>query len=150
MRKLADHLGLVAVTLWVGGLWAIGYVVAPTLFASLENKILAGMLAGKLFTIIAYVGLVCGSYLLLLRLSRFGFGAFRQSAFWLVLAMLLLTVAGHFGIQPVIETLKAQAFPKEVMQSVVRDRFATWHGIASGLYLVQSLLGLGLVLKQGK
>ncbi len=150
MRKLADHLGLVAVTLWVGGLWAIGYVVAPTLFASLENKILAGMLAGKLFTIIAYVGLVCGSYLLLLRLSRFGFGAFRQSAFWLVLAMLLLTVAGHFGIQPVIETLKAQAFPKEVMRSVVRDRFATWHGIASGLYLVQSLLGLGLVLKQGK
>jgi hypothetical protein len=33
MRRLADALYDVMLTLWVGGLWAIGYLVAPTLFA---------------------------------------------------------------------------------------------------------------------
>jgi hypothetical protein len=34
MRRLADALYDVALTLWVGGLWTIGYLVAPTLFAA--------------------------------------------------------------------------------------------------------------------
>ncbi|MBM3393551.1 MAG: DUF4149 domain-containing protein, partial [Betaproteobacteria bacterium] len=33
-------------------------------------------------------------------------------------------------------------------ESVFRDRFAMWHGVASILFLVQSLLGLMLVLLQ--
>ena len=37
----------------MGGLWAIGYLAAPVLFASLGDKMLAGMLAGKMFTWIA-------------------------------------------------------------------------------------------------
>ena len=41
--------------------------------------------------------------------------------------------------------LKADAFPRDVMESVMRDRFVAWHGISSILYLVQSLLGLWLV-----
>jgi hypothetical protein len=41
--------------------------------------------------------------------------------------------------------LKLDALPREVMESVLRDRFATWHGVSSILYLVQSLLGLWLV-----
>jgi hypothetical protein len=32
------------------------------------------------------------------------------------------------------------------MESVFRDRFATWHGVASILYVIQSLLAVGLVL----
>ena len=48
------------------------------------------------------------------------------------------------GWQPLAQ-LKADALPREVMESVLRDRFATWHGISSILYLVQSLLGLCLV-----
>ncbi|HNN85277.1 MAG TPA: DUF4149 domain-containing protein, partial [Accumulibacter sp.] len=37
------------------------------------------------------------------------------------------------------------ALPREVMESVLRNRFATWHGVSSILYLVQSVLGLLLV-----
>jgi hypothetical protein len=37
MRRLADALYDVALTLWVGGLWTIGYLVAPTLFAALSS-----------------------------------------------------------------------------------------------------------------
>lgn len=150
MRKLADALHPVAVTLWVGGLWAIGGIAAPTLFAGLADKMLAGTLAGRLFTLIAYVGIACGLYLLLFRFARFRFRAVRQGFFWVVLAMLLLTLAGHFGIQPILASLKAQALPHDVMRSVLRDRFSVWHGVSGVLYLIQSALGLTLVLLQGR
>ncbi len=148
MKNLADNLSLIAIALWVGGLWAIGYIAAPVLFAALSDKMLAGMLAGRMFTVIAYVGIACGAYLVLYRPARFGAAAFKQGVFWASVGMLLLTVIGHFGIQPILEALKAQALPRDVMQTVLKNRFATWHGISSGLYLLQSLLGLVLVLKQ--
>ncbi len=145
MNKLPDILAQMAVTLWVGGMWAIGYLAAPVLFNALSDKMLAGMLAGRMFTWIAYVGMVSGVYLLLFRFVRFGGAAFKQGFLWLIVLMLLLTIAGHFGISPLLVALKEQALPLDVMQSVFRDRFATWHGISSVVYLVQSLLGLFLV-----
>ena len=56
MKNLADNLALIAVTLWVGGLWAIGYLAAPVLFSALSDKMLAGMLAGRMFSLIEYIG----------------------------------------------------------------------------------------------
>lgn len=146
MNRFADRLALTAITLWVGGLWAIGYLAAPVLFASLGDKMLAGMLAGRMFTWIAYVGLGCGVYLLIHRLAVFGGSALKQGFFWAVGVMLLLTIAMHFGIQPILAGLKEQALPKEVMESMFRDRFTRWHGISSIGYLIESLLGLVLVL----
>lgn len=149
MRHFYDHLAAWSVALWVGGLWAIGYLAAPVLFYNLDDRVLAGMLAGKMFDWIAYVGMVCAVYLLLYRLINFGAAVFRQSFFWIVLVMLLLTLAGHFGIQPILQGLKDQALGQDVMQSLVRDRFQTWHGISSVVYLIQSVLGLALITRQG-
>lgn len=148
MKSLADALQSVAVTLWAGSLWAVGYIVAPVLFSRLPDRVLAGMLAGKLFTLVAYVGFGCAVYLLAFRLARLGTGAFKQGFFWVVLLMLALILVGEFGVQPILENLKAQALPKEVMASVFRDRFDTWHGVASGLYVIESVLGIALVLLQ--
>jgi len=150
MRSLADALYAVSITLWIGGLWAIGYIVAPTLFWTLADRALAGSLAGQLFTLIAYVGIGCAAYVLLYRLARFGGACFRHGIFWFALIMLLLTIAGEFGVQPILESLKHQALPAEVMESVFRDRFATWHGVASVFYLIQSILGALLVWLQGR
>ena len=150
MKSFADALYAVALTLWIGGLWAIGYLVAPTLFYTLSDRALAGSLAGKLFTLIAYIGIGCAVYILLFRLARFGSTCFRQGIFWIVLVMLLLALAGEFGVQPILASLKEQALPQEVVESVFRDRFATWHGVASVLYVVQSVLGLLLVWLQGR
>ncbi|MBI5752637.1 MAG: DUF4149 domain-containing protein [Hydrogenophilales bacterium] len=149
MKNLASHLYAVAIVLWVGSLWAIGLIAAPTLFSVLkENTQLAGLLAGKMFTLTAYAGMACGFYVLIYRLAAEGTGAFKQWFFWIALAMLALTLAGHFGVQPIIQSLKVEGGAAEVMKSVVADRFARWHGIASILYVIQSLLGLMLVLKQ--
>lgn len=131
--------------LWIGGMWAIGYVAAPVLFASLADKQLAGTLAGNLFEMMAWIGIAAGAYLLIHRIAIDRVAALKTLFFWVVLLMLLLTLAGHFGIQPIMQSLKDQAMPYAVMQSVFADRFARWHGIASILYLIQSMLGLLLV-----
>lgn len=148
MKSIADALQSITVTLWVGGQWAIGFIVAPLLFARLPDRALAGMLAGKLFTVVAFIGIACAAYQLLYRFMRFGAASFRQGFFWVVLLMLLLILVGEFGVQPILESLKAQALPKEVMASVFRERFDTWHGVASGLYVIESLLGIALVVLQ--
>jgi len=150
MKSLAEALYAIALTLWIGGLWVIGYLVAPTLFYTLSDRALAGSLAGKLFTLIAYVGIGGAIYVMLFRIARFGGACFKQAIFWIVMIMLLLTLAGEFGVQPILASLKHQALPKEAVESVFRDRFAAWHGVASVLYVIQSVLGVLLVWLQGR
>lgn len=145
MRRFAEGLYLVATTLWVGSLWAAGYVVAPLLFARLADRGLAGRLAGETFALVAWIGMACAAYLLLFLTLRQGWRVLRSGLFWIVVAMLALTLAGHFGVQPVMAALKAEAFPREVFETVLRERFAAWHGVASILYLIQSLMGAALV-----
>lgn len=150
MKSITDGIYSVALTLWIGGMWAIGYMVAPTLFYTLGDRALAASLAGKLFTLIAYVGAACAIYLLLFRLARFGRSCFKHGVFWIIFIMLGLTLAGEFGVQPILAGLKYQALPKEVMESMFRDRFETWHGVASIMYLIQSALGVMLVWLHGR
>jgi predicted cobalt transporter CbtA len=143
---MLSRLNLIVITLWVGGLWMTG-ITAYVLFDVMHDKQLAGGLAGKLFTIISYIGIASGFYLLIQRLLDYGTGTLKQSFFWAVLLMLLLVLAGHFGIQPLIAQLKASALPNDVMQSVFAERFRNWHGVASVAYLAECLLGFVLVLK---
>lgn len=150
MNRITEALQSIAATLWVGGMWAIGYVVAPVLFSRLGDRALAGLVAGKLFSLMAWIGIACAVYLLLFRLAHYRTAALRQGAFWIVALMLALVCAGEFGVQPVMAALKEQALPRQVMESVLRDRFATWHGVASVLYVVQSLLGALLVVLLGR
>jgi uncharacterized membrane protein YhaH (DUF805 family) len=145
MSRIADGIHWLAITAWVGSLWAIGLMAAPTLFHYLPDHALAGSIAGRLFTYVALIGLACAGYLLLFRLVRFGGHVLRQAFFWIVLVMLLLTLAGQFGVQPILATLSQEALPHEVMESVFRDRFATWHGVASVIYLIECVLGAILV-----
>jgi hypothetical protein len=133
--------------LWVGGIWGIGYVAVPVLFNALPDRQLAGLLAGKMFSWMAYVGIACAVYLLAYQIYDLGRRAWKQASFLLVAIMLVLVLVGQFGIQPVMADLKAQAFPLDVMQSALASQFKALHGFASILYLLQSLLGAGLVIK---
>jgi len=148
MSQIAEGLHWLAVTVWVGALWTIGLLVAPTLFQFVPDRVLAGSIAARLFTYTALLGIGCGAYLLLFRLVRFGSHSLRQVFFWVTLAMLTLTLIGQFGVQPILEALRQQALPKQVAETLLRDRFAAWHGVASVLYVLQCALGLALVLLQ--
>jgi hypothetical protein len=145
MDRVARPLYALALVLWVGALWAIGGIVAPTLFGALADRTLAGSIAGRLFSIVAWIGIGAAIWLMLFQILDRGGAALKTAAFWIVFVMFLLTLASQFGIQPLLAHLKEEAFPREVMQSMVRDRFAAWHGISSVLYVIESALGGVLV-----
>ncbi|HZW22111.1 DUF4149 domain-containing protein [Noviherbaspirillum sp.] len=143
----AARIRMLIATLWVGSLWTIGYIVAPTLFASLEDKMLAGSIAGKLFRIEAWVTVVCAVVLIaLLRAKEEGASKAGKQAVWIALAMLACTLVGYFGLQPFMAALK-EAAVGGVMEPDARSRFGLLHGIASVFYLIQSILGGLLVWK---
>ena len=148
MKNLGHNVALLAATAWVGAQWAIGYLAVPVLFQTLPDKMLAGMLAGKMFHLIGYVGMASALYLLAYHLGKAGGrSALRQPLFWIIALMLAITLVDQFGFQPVMNDLKAHALPADVMHSPYAGKFKMLHGIASITYLVQSLLGIALILK---
>jgi hypothetical protein len=147
MQTWIDKVALILLTLWVGSLWAIGGIAAPVLFYQIHDTQLAGQLAGEMFKLLAYFGLFAGVVLLLHSLMKQGGRAFKQGYIWLIIIMLLLTVAMHFGIAPILAQLKQDALPADVMNSVFANRFERWHGVSSAAFMLQSVLGLWAVLK---
>lgn len=146
MRRFADASYTLVMTAWVGALWAIGCIAAPLLFANLPDRTLAGSLAGGMFAVVGWLGLGCGAYLLIFMFARLGAAALRRPVFWLVVLMLALAAAQLFGLQPLIAQLRSESVPRELAEAATKNRFATWHGVASALYLGQSLLGVFAVL----
>jgi hypothetical protein len=146
LRNLPLHLATLSITLWVGGMWMLGYVVVPALFKILPDRQLAGMVAGQLFTLLACIGIVCALYLLVYQLHQFGRAALHSTPFRLTSAMLLLVLIGQFVLQPVLADLKLQALPLDVMSSTFAGQFKSWHAVSGVVYLIQSLLGIALAL----
>jgi hypothetical protein len=141
---------LLVAALWAGSLWAIGYLVAPTLFATLSDRVLAGVIAGSLFHAMAMLSLGCGlAMLLLLWRGTPGWdGKRRRTVLAIIVVMVMCTVASHFGLQPMMAELKAAAAPGGVMDAAAKSRFGMLHGVSSVIYLVQSILAGWLLVKQ--
>lgn len=141
---------LLVAVLWAGSLWTVGYLVAPTLFSTLSDRVLAGTIAGAMFHAEAMLSLGCA--LALLVLLKFGTADWtpkrRRTVLALIAAMALCTVVSHFGLQPLMAELKAAAGPGGVMESAGKQRFGMLHGISSVIYLIQSFLAGWLILKQ--
>jgi hypothetical protein len=147
LKNISRNLAALSVVLWVGSLWAVGYLAVPVLFHAQPDRQLAGMLAGEMFERLGYAGIVCGGYLLQHRLAASGKAALREPLFLAIATMLIISLAIQFGIQPLMAGLKAQALPLEVMDSPFAGQFRMWHGISSVLYLLESLLGAMLAVK---
>lgn len=134
-RKLLPAAERILLTLWVGALWVTGFMVAPLLFAELDDRALAGSLAGSLFTVTSYLGLLCGGSLLVINAITFRAVNWRAVA---LVFMLLLVVVGQFVITPMVVGLRDQGLTDTA-------RFGQLHGIASVLFIITSVLGLVLV-----
>lgn len=146
MKQWSENLAIITATFWIGGLWVVG-IVAYELFKLIPEAQLAGNIAGQLFRMIAYVGMAASIYLLIQRVYQYGTNALKQAFFWIIMFMLLLILISHLGINPLLEKFKLEALPKDVMESVFADRFATWHGISSVAYLLECFLGIFAILK---
>jgi len=141
--QITDHLVL---TLWVGGMWMAGFVIAPLLFSELDRHT-AGMVGGKMFAVISYIGLVCGSMLLVSAFYNEGKSALRQWRGRILVIMLVIVCIMEFVFAPMMADLKSQGL---VEGSEIMKRFGQLHGIASAFYLINSLLGLILVIQSTK
>ncbi|MCG6886303.1 MAG: DUF4149 domain-containing protein [Proteobacteria bacterium] len=132
----------ILLTLWVGGMWTVGYIVTPTLFNMLESRMLAGDVAGRLFTLLSYLGLISGAVLLTGQLYRSTVDWQRNWRVGVLLLMVLVIVIGEFVLQPMMAQLKETGLIKG---SDAASQFGRLHGVASLLFLLNSLLGLALV-----
>ena len=146
MARFVDAAQALAITLWVGALWTTGLLVASVLFQMLDDRTLAGTIAGRLFEATAFIGLICGACLLVIRLYGWRDQALRHYVVWLIIVMLAFALIGQFGIAPILADLRERAYPQQVMQSTLSGSFAAWHAVAGVLYLVQCLLGAVLVI----
>ena len=135
----------IILAVWVGGLWAIGFLAVPVLFHTLNDRTLAGEVAAPMFTLINAIGLVCGALLLIamaLEGSRAWYRTWRAG----VIALMMLGMAVIlFVIQPQMAALKAHA-----VGGVLGPRFGRLHGISSVIYLLVSVFGLLLVGGEGR
>jgi hypothetical protein len=62
--------------------------------------------------------------------------------------MLLCVLVGYFGLQPFMAEIRAATSQAGgVMDETMRARFGFLHGIASLIYMVQSILAVALVLR---
>ena len=136
MNTVWNRARLLISTAWVGSAWTVGYLVAPTLFRTLADSTLAGTIAGQLFAVEAWVSLVCGIALLAIAKAQ------GQKISWRIMTMLLCTIVGYFGLHPFMAELRAAG----LTNPDVKWQFGVLHGLSSGIYLLQSILGAMLIL----
>ena len=140
---------LILITAWAGSLWTVGYLVAPTLFATLSDRALAGTIAGAMFRTEAWLSAACGVLLLCLYAVGTDVEPARRKAQMLTVAgMLACAAISHLGLQPMMAALR-EGVAGGAMDTAARSRFGMLHGVSMGLYLIQSVLALLLVLRNG-
>ena len=131
-------------SLWLGMQVMAGYIAAPILFERL-GKQEAGNIAGMLFSINNYFGLLAWTVAwLVVRSNRNrSFSDNCKAAPKFIILLLLLTASNQFLISPVIAAHKTGT--ANWLLSLLGGSFGMWHGISSIIYLVCSVLGLGLL-----
>lgn len=144
---------LLIATFWVGTLWAVGFVVAPTLFSTLSDRALAGTIAGSLFNIVAWLSLLCAAavFALLYQAGRGGKEPSAKVNYYLIAGMVACTLIGYFALQPYMAELRlvlhSVADADTAALADVRKQFGILHAASTGFYVVQSLLGAALILR---
>jgi len=118
-----------SVPLWIAAVWwgsltTLGFFVVPMLFAHLPTPAMAGAMAARLFTVQTAISAVSGMILLMLFRSKRSLAPvdIAQSATLFVVGGVLLALLVEFGVSPHI---------------IARDNLALWHGVGTGMYVVQ-------------
>ena len=144
----AQRLFILIAGLWVGSLLTVGYLVAPAIFSTMTDRQAAGMVAGSIFKLEAYLSLVACIGLMVLAnlLVNRGLNQFRLIR-WLLLAMLLCSISAAFIFIPWMGALRDKALAQgmPVMLSPSATLFGRLHGASSILFMLQSLFGITLV-----
>jgi hypothetical protein len=110
---------------WAGLLVSIGAVVAPTLFATLADRHLAGLIAGSLFRVAAVISAALAAVLVVLAAGAGGAAVRARQAGALGPAILLSV--SEWLVRPMLEAARAAA-------GAGSAAFGAWHAVSSALY----------------
>jgi hypothetical protein len=139
---------LLVAVFWAGSLWTIGYLVAPTLFATLHDSILAGTIVGSLLTSEAWVSIACAAILFVLVSTARSMDAVQKRRLNVIIGvMVACALAIYLGVQPAMAALKAAAGGTAMRQSPQWTQFAILHGVSQLLYIAESVLAAVLVVR---
>lgn len=145
MRRIAALLSAI----WLGMHIGFGYIVAPIIFTRLQSlpdgKMMAGNIAGSLFHIVNWVGLL--AWLLIFLIAK---DSNRQTyqrtrlPFWTGLLLGLLVI-NEWLITPVIEAIKTNQ--TNWLHNLIGGRMGLWHGMSSIVHLIIAVIGLCLCIR---
>jgi hypothetical protein len=139
--------------LWVGSFISVGFLVVPVLFSSLGDRQVAGFVAANLFKICAYAGVGLSAFLMVManHLVRHTLDSYRPIR-WILLGLLACAISEAFVIIPWMNSLRDQALflGLSVRESSHAMLFGRLHHISSGIFFVQTILGLMLVWRTTK
>ena len=124
----------VLLVLWAGSLWSVAFWVAPTLFFAQSDRHLAGMLAGRMFTVEAYLAVAVAVLAVML--------PGRSKFLWGYAAAALLAV-NEWALRPLMETARARG-------AFGGLTFGAWHGVSTVLYALACLALLSVVWNQDR
>jgi hypothetical protein len=120
----------VLTVLWAGSLWSMLWVAA-VLFHFQSDRHLAGVIAGRLFSIETYLGLAAAALALMLpNRGRFRWGFFAAA----VLAM------NEWILKHFMNLALARG-------SALGLGFGAWHGVSAGLYVLACLCVVVMIYK---
>jgi uncharacterized membrane protein len=145
------YLMLLSLVIWIGGLIFFAFVLAPTVFAVLPTRQLAGNVVNRSLGIMHWMAITCGVVFAVTSMinSRIVNGVVDPLAArnLLIYAMIILTVVGMFGIASRMLVLRQQMgiiddVPHDDARRVEFNRLHVWSTRIEGSVLV---LGLALL-----
>jgi len=126
-----------------GALLSVGFLVTPTLFNVLDDKQVAGMIAGEVFKNTSFFSLVVSVFLLIYAnlLVKRDLNHYKLIR-WLLLSCICLTLIGTFVVQPMMVELRELALNQgaPVMQSPQAKSFGRLHQLSSALFTIEVLM----------
>jgi len=149
--SLVRYLMLLSLVVWIGGLIFFSFVLAPTVFAVLPTRQLAGSVVSRSLGIMHWMAITCGVVFAITSMidSRIVNGVAEPLAArnLIVYAMIILTLVGMFGIASRMLALREQmnpidAVPHDDARRVEFNRLHHWSTRIEGSVLV---LGLALL-----
>lgn len=147
---------MLALALWMGSIFYFAAVVAPTAFAVLPSRTLAGMIVSRSVVSLHWIGIVCGvAFLLcsvLLALIEGGASPF-QGRDLLLVAMMAITLSAHFGVERRMNTLQTnmgviELVPQQDARRVEFNRLHVWSERLEGSVFFCGLVLLYLLVRE--
>lgn len=128
-----------AATVWLGSL--VGSAVFATMFFSTLERHLAGDAVSHMIRAETWIAAVCAVILLLARPTR--------GVRWLTIGMLACALTIHFGLQPMMAALRAEA-AAGTLTADLKTHFGLLHLAAVVFFAAEVALGALLLLRVTK